>query len=74
VAGRAAGADQLDHRRLRQSKPFTAAFDDQRRDDGQCQRNLDREVRAHPAAGRDFDHAADLLDIGADDVHADAAP
>ena len=46
---------------------------DQRRDDGEGQRNFDREGRAGADRGFEVDGAADRVDIGLDDVHADAA-
>ena len=40
---------------------------------GQRQRNLDEEAGALPEDRFDVDHAADLIHVGADDIHADAA-
>ncbi|MND85445.1 hypothetical protein D3C80_773710 [compost metagenome] len=73
VAARgAAGADQFDDRRLGQGEPLAARLDDQGRDDGQGQRDADGEAGAPALDGVQFDGAADLLDVGAHHVHADA--
>ena len=45
----------------------------QRRDDGQGQRHAQGHARALARRAVDLDDAADPLDVGADDVHADAA-
>ena len=69
----AAGAHQFEHRELRDGEALAAGFDDERRDDRQRQRNLDGEGGAGAGDGFQIDRAADLLDIAAHDVHADAA-
>src|SRR6185312_9105541 len=67
------GVDQLDHIDLRDGEAVVHALDDQRRDDREGQRNLDDEFRALAEPGAQFDRAADLLDVAAHDVEADAA-
>src|SRR5262249_11905843 len=73
VIGIALGAHQLDHRQLRNGEAVAAGLDDQGRDDGEGQRNLDREARSVAVYGLDVDRAADLFDVGLNDVHSDAA-
>src|SRR5262249_54366714 len=65
-------ADQLEQAGVGDGGAVAAAGDGQRRDDGQGQGDfhLDRRAPAEPAL--DIDGAADLLDVGADDVHANA--
>jgi len=67
------GADQLQNADLRYGEALAAAFDDQGRYDGQGQRDLDRQRGALALDRIQFDRAADLLDVGAHHVHADAA-
>ncbi len=67
------GADEFDHGDLRDREALAAGFDDQRRDDGKRQRDLDGEGRALVRHGRQIDGAADLVDVGLDHIHADAA-
>ena len=55
------------------AKRSPAGLDDERRDDRERQRNLDGESRSAAGNGLQVDRAADLLDIAAHDVHADAA-
>src|SRR5262245_34374679 len=71
--GLAAHAHQLEYGELRNGETITAGFDDEGRDDGKCQRDLDGERAATPTHRFHVDDAADLVDIGAHDVHADAA-
>ena len=66
-------AHQLEHGELRHGEALAAGFDDQRRDDRQRQRDLDREGGAVAGRRLQLDGAADLLDVGAHHVHADAA-
>jgi hypothetical protein len=73
VLGIGARAHQLDHRELRDRKAVAAGFHDQRRDDGERQRDLDGDAGALAGHRLDVDGAADLVDIGAHHVHADAA-
>src|SRR3546814_19247386 len=73
VLGVGGGAHQLDHRKLRNGEALRSAFDDQRRDDGEGERNLDDELGAATLDRGQLDGAADLLDVGAHHVHADAA-
>ena len=73
VVAAAARAHQFDHRHLRDGEAVAAGLDDQRGDDRQRQRDLDGEAQALAGHRLDVDGAADLIDIGADDVHADAA-
>ena len=68
-----ARAHQLDHRKLRDRKAIAGALHDQRGDDRERERNLDDEARAVAEHGLHVDHAADLIHVGAHDVHADAA-
>ena len=64
---------QFDDRQLRDRKAVAGGFHDQGRDDGQGQRDLDGDGRALAGHRLDVDGAADLVDIGAHHVHADAA-
>src|SRR6266581_2664495 len=68
-----ARAHQFDHRQLRDRKPIAGGFHDQRRDDGQRQRDLDGDAGTLAGHRLDVDGAADLVDIGAHHVHADTA-
>src|SRR6185437_4055643 len=68
-----AGAHQFRDRGLRDSEALPAAIEQQRRHDRQGQRDLDGETRSATEAARDFDSPADLLDIAAHDIEADAA-
>ena len=65
-------AHELDERRLRNGKAFAARVHDQRRDDGERERDLDAQGGAQPDATLDVDRAADALDVRAHHVHADA--
>ena len=69
----AACAHEFEHGKLRDGETLAAGLDDQRRDDRQRERNLDRELNAGTANGLQVDRAADLLDVAAHDIHADAA-
>ena len=73
VLAAVAGAHQFEHRKLRNGEALAAGLDDERRDDRQRQRDFDGEGRAGAGDGLQVDRAADLLDIAAHDVHADAA-
>src|SRR5262249_46445837 len=73
VLGIGPGADQFDHRELGNRKAVTAGFHDQGGDDGQGQRDFYRDRAALAGDALDVDGAADLVDIGAHHVHADAA-
>ncbi len=64
---------QFDHRQLRDRKAVAGGFHDQGGDDGQGQRDLDGDAGALAGHRLDVDGAADLVDIGAHHVHADAA-
>ena len=66
-------AHQFDHGELRNREAVARALHDQRRNDCQRERDLDHEARALPKHGLHVDGAADLVDVGADHVHADAA-
>ena len=55
------------------AKTLAAGADRQRGNDGQGQRHAEREADALARPAFEIDDAADPLDIGADDVHADAA-
>ena len=68
-----ARAHQFDDRQLRNGEPLAARFHDQGGDDRQRQRDLDGEAQADAGDRLDVDGAADLIDIGAHHVHADAA-
>src|SRR6266511_5667279 len=63
----ALGADQLHHGKLRNGEAVAARLDDQRRHDGERQRDLDAEARTRSCRGFDVDRAADLIDVGAHD-------
>ena len=67
-------AHQFDHGQLRNRKTVAGGFHDQRGDDGERQRNLDGDAGALAGHRLHVDGAADLVDIGAHHVHADAAP
>ena len=69
----AAHAHQLDHGELRDREAVAAGLHDQRRDDRERERDLDGEARAFAGHRLDVDGAADLIDVGAHHVHADAA-
>ena len=64
---------QFDHRQLRDGEAVAGGLDDQGRDDRQGQRDLDGDAGALAGHRLDVDGAADLIDIGAHHVHADAA-
>ena len=68
-----AGADQFEDGELRQGEAVILNADDERRDDGESQRDLDDEGRPMAVARAQVDRAADELDIGLHHVHADAA-
>jgi len=55
------------------AKRVAGGFHDQRRDDGERQRDLDGDAGTLAGHRLDVDGAADLVDIGAHHVHADAA-
>ena len=71
--GVGARTHQFDHRKLRDGKAVAAGFHDQRRDDRKRQRDLDGDGGAFAGDRLDVDGAADLIDVGAHHVHADAA-
>src|SRR5215470_13240206 len=73
--GGAGGAEvhDLEQADLRDRVALLAGADDDRRHDGERERDLDAEERPGAAAALDVDEAADALDVGLDDVHADAA-
>ena len=66
------GPHQFEHADLRDGEALAGALHDQRRNDGQRQRDLDREGRALAHLRLDVHRAADLLDVGPHHVHADA--
>ena len=66
-------ADQFQQVHLRDGKVVSIGGDDQGGNDRQGQGNLDLHGRPRAAAALNVDRAADLLDVGLDDVHADAA-
>ena len=72
VLGIVLGADQLDHAKLRNREAVAARLHDQRRYNGERQRDLDAEARTCSWCRFDVDGAADLIDVGSHDVHADA--
>ncbi len=63
---------QLRERALRQGEALVHAAHDERRNDGQRERNAHPQRGALAGAGVDLDLAADLLHIGADHIHAHA--
>jgi len=65
-----AGAHQLEHADLRDGETLARGLDDQRRDDGQGERDLDDEGGALAELRLELDGAADLLDVRTDHVHA----
>ena len=64
---------QLKHADLRDGETLARALHDQCRNYRQRQRDLDRERRTLAQLRLDVDRAADLLDVGPNHVHADAA-
>ncbi len=60
-------------RQLRNGKAVAACLDDQCRDDGERERNFDGEAQSRAGHRLHVDGAADLIDIVAHNVHADAA-
>ena len=73
MLGALARAHEFDDRELRQREAMILDTDDERRDDGQRQRDLDDEGGACAEVRAQVDRAADLFDIGFHHVHADAA-
>ena len=73
VFGVGARPHQFDDRELGNGKTVAGGFHDQGGDDGQGQRDLDGDRGALAGHALDVDGAADLVDIGAHHVHADAA-
>src|ERR1700688_2361714 len=73
VLAAVAGAHKFDHGKLRDGEALAPGFYDQCRDDRERERDLDGE--AQPDAGNrlNVDSAADLVDIVAHHIHADAA-
>src|SRR6185437_16139490 len=67
------GADEFDDADLRNGEALPARLHDQGGDDGEGQRDLDGEGRALAGHALEVYRAADLLDVGLDHVHADAA-
>ena len=65
--------DQLDDIDLRNGEPVGQALDDQGGNDRQGERDLDDEFGSLAGHAAQFDGAADLFDVGSDDVEADAA-
>ena len=66
--------DDLFDRLARHRETLIASADHDRRDDRQRQRHVDRRRQAMPGPAGKLDASADLFDIGANHVHADAAP
>src|SRR5438067_4859661 len=66
-------AKKLDDRELRKSEALTADFDDQGGNNRKRERNFDDKACTVAGIRSHLDGAADLLDIAADDIHADAA-
>ena len=66
-------ADELLQADLRDGVAVAGALDGERRDDGQGQRDAEPADGAAAGLGLDLDGAADGLDVGLDDVHADTA-
>ena len=64
---------QFEQAHLGNGVAIAAAGHDQRRNDGQGQRNLDPDRRASARRGLHVDGAADLFDVGLHHVHAHAA-
>src|SRR5262249_9544937 len=67
-------ADQFDDADLGDGVAVAGAGDDQDLDDRQGQGDADPDGGPLADGAVDIDRAADLLDVGLDDVHADAAP
>jgi hypothetical protein len=65
--------DQLQDIDLRNGEPLVAALDDQRGNNGERQRQGDLNGRALPWRRLDVDGPAELFNVRANDVHADAA-
>ena len=66
-------ADQLQQTDLGNDEPLPAAGDDEAGNDGQSKRDLELNGGAFTGPAEDVDNAADLLNMGLHDVHADAA-
>ena len=64
--------DQFPHVGLRDRKALLGTGDNQRRDDRQRERDPHPHCRADVGLAGDVDGAADRLDIGFDNIHADA--
>ena len=69
----ARGPHQLHDADLRHGETFGAGLDNERRDDGQGKRNLDRKRQSLALDRFYLDRAANFLDVGAHDIHPDAA-
>ena len=65
--------DQLQQTDLRDHEALSGAGDDQTRNDGQRERNLQLHGGALARPAKDIDDAADLFDIGFHNVHPHAA-
>ena len=73
MLGPGSGPHQLNHVELADAEALAAGADDQHRDDGQRERDADREDGAPASLGGDLDHAAQPPDVAADDIHPHAA-
>ena len=73
VAAMRRDVNEFAHAKLRDGEALAAAGDDQRRNDGERQRDFDGKARAAACRRFQLDGAADALDVGAHHVHADAA-
>ena len=69
----AADIDDLGHRFDRNGEHVAVDFDHQTRQNGQRQRQLDRQGRAAARLALDVDRAVQTLDFRLNDVHAHAA-
>jgi len=67
------GADEFDNTNLRNGKSFRAAFNDERRDDSEGQRDLDRKDRTLALGRFQLDRTADLVDVAFHNIHPDTA-
>ena len=66
--------NEFRERALRKGETLIDAAHDEGGNDGQSEGNAQAEGGSLAGAGVDFDFAANFFDVGADDVHADAAP
>ena len=74
IAIRTVDSNQLNEVHLADGIGGAIEPDYERRDDRKCQWDLDDQGRALPDNGLDVEGSTDLFDVGAHDIHTDAAP